>query len=131
MGKNLKFIFGLVVFILIFSTISGYAYLKSREFFQGPAISITSPVNGSTLSEAPVTIEGNAQNISHITLNGAAIFIDSQGNFSEKLLLLPGYNIMTLSAEDRFGKQTKKTLELVYKPPIIGTSVASSTLPTL
>jgi hypothetical protein len=127
MGRKLKFILGLGIFTLVFLIIGGYAYLKSREFIQGPQITVTAPENGSALREPLVVIEGIAKNISYISLNGGAIFVDSQGHFSEKLLLLPGYNIMTINAEDRFGKKTEKTLELVYKAPVAVEPLASST----
>lgn len=130
MGRNLKLILGSAVFIFMFLAIGGYAYLKSREFIMGPRITINSPENGTSFSSALITIEGNAQNISHITLNDSPIFIDSQGRFSEKLLLLPGYNIITLKAEDRFGKKTEKALELVYQMSPVVYPPATSSTPT-
>jgi hypothetical protein len=129
MGKNLKFIIGLTIFILIFLVIGGYAYLKSREFISGPKITINTPADGSSFPEALITIEGIAGNISRITLNDTPIFVDSEGRFSEKMLLLQGYNIISIKAEDRFGKNIEKTLELVYKMPVFEDNSASSTLP--
>ena len=117
MERNAKFILGLVIFLLAAFGIGGYTYVQSREFFRGPRITIVSPQNGATLENALVTIEGAAENIIHISLNDGAIFVDPKGHFLEKLLLLPGYNILTLKAEDRFGKRIEKTLELVYKEP--------------
>ena len=81
----------------------------------GPIITIHTPENGSTLTESLVTIKGVAENISHISLNDRSIFIDEEGRFQEKLLLSYGYNIMTIKAEDKFGRKTEEILELVYK----------------
>jgi len=117
MERNAKFIAGLVIFILAALGIGAYTYLQSREFLRGPQITITSPQNGETFESALVVIEGTAHNATAISLNDGAIFADSKGNFKEKLLLLPGYNILTVKAEDRFGKRVEKTLELVYKEP--------------
>lgn len=128
MERNAKFIAGLVIFLLAASGIGIYAYLQSREFLRGPQITVTSPQNGEILRNASVVIEGTAHNTTSISLNDGAIFVDSKGNFKEKLLLLPGYNILSVKAEDRFGKKTEKTLELVYKePPKVS---ASSTPPS-
>ena len=117
MERNAKFIAGLVIILVAAFGIGGYTYLQSREFLRGPQITITSPEDGETFEESAVVIEGLAQNVAYISLNDSAIFVDSKGNFREKLLLLSGYNILTLRAEDRFGKKTEKTLELVYKAP--------------
>lgn len=118
MERNAKFTLGLSLLILVTVGIGIYAYLQSREFLRGPQITITSPKDGDTFERATVSIEGLAQNVAYISLNDATIFIDSKGNFKEELLLLPGYNILTLKAGDRFGKKVEKTLELVYKPPL-------------
>ena len=48
-------------------------------------------------------------------MNDRQMFTDEEGEFSEKLLLSYGYNIITVKAKDRFGRETKKTLELIYK----------------
>ncbi len=128
MERNAKLFLGLAIAILIALTIGIYAYIQSRQYLHGPEITITSPVNGSLVTENPVIIEGTAENIAFITLNDGAIFVDKKGVFSEKLLLLPGYNILTIKAEDRFGKKTQKTLELVYKKQGGNTSASSTPL---
>ncbi len=117
MERQAKFFFGIVLFSVAVSSVGWYSYLKSREFLLGPQINIESPADGSTAQEALQVIRGTAQNVAYISLNGAPIFIDSKGVFQEKLLLLPGYNILTVSAQDRFGKKIEKTLELIYKDP--------------
>ena len=126
MERNAKFVVGLIIFLVSAFGIGIYAYLQSREFLRGPQITIISPKDGETFEEYVVIIEGLAQNVAYISLNDAAIFVDSKGNFKEKLLLLPGYNILSIKAEDRFGKRVEKTLELVYKEPMKQV-VASST----
>lgn len=117
MERTAKFIIGLVIFLVAVFGIGGYAYVQSREFLRGPQITVTSLRNGETFNEPTITVDGVAQNIAYISFNDAPIFVDSKGNFREKLLLLPGYNILTIKAEDRFGKKVEKTLELVYKEP--------------
>ena len=95
--------------------ILGYALFQARNLIRGPMISIENPQNGSTLVESLISIEGHAENISYISLNDRQIFIDEAGAFKEKLLLSYGYNIMTIKAKDKFGRETQETLELVYK----------------
>ena len=130
MERNVKFFLGIGLFAVIVIGIGIYAYLQSREFLRGPQITITSPADGSVFFEPPVSIVGTAQNISVITLNGAPIFTDSEGRFGQKLLLLPGYNILTISAQDRFGKKVEKTLQLVYKVSE-AVQMASTTSPSV
>ena len=103
--------------ILLFSAIIllvvGYAYLKTKDYIAGPQITITSPLNGSSVSNSLIEIVGTAKNISFISLNDRPIFIDESGNFKERLLLYSGYNIMSVKAEDRYKRKVEKNLEVI------------------
>lgn len=101
-----------VLFVLL---IVMYTYIQFGNFVEGPVITVNSPLNGSTSTDSLITIEGVAKHISHIQVNDNQIFVDENGNFNEKLLLSYGYNIITIEAQDRFDRNVKKTLELVYK----------------
>lgn len=98
---------------VIGALIAVYAYQQFETYLTGPVISVTHPANGALVAEQLVEISGTAQNVSHLTLNGAQIYTDTAGHFTEQLLLPPGYTIMTLTARDRFGRSTSETIELV------------------
>lgn len=96
--------------------IAGYGLFQARRLLQGPVITITSPKNGSIIqNNSLLEIKGIAKNIKEISLNDRSIFIDEQGNFKEKLLLFPGYNIIKVEAKDKFGTNETKTLELIFR----------------
>lgn len=103
----------IAVFVL---TIIGYSIFQAHKIITGPTISITSPISGSTIRKEDTVVSGVAKNISFISLNDRPIFIDEKGTFSEKLLLYPGYNIITMKARDKFGASTEKRIEIVYQP---------------
>ena len=105
----------ILIIIVVVSGILGYAYLRTQDLLQGPQVFIFSPQSGDTVDEALVVIEGKTQNIGSITLNGKEIITDEKGNIREERLLIYGYNIFEIKARDKFGKETTKTLELVYK----------------
>ncbi len=67
--------------------------------------------NDSTLA----MIDGNARNATFVSLNGREITIDKKGNFQESLALPLGLSVITLNAEDKFGKETEKKFEVMYK----------------
>jgi len=88
-----------------------------KDFIIGPTITISSPTNGESVGNSLIELKGTAKNISYISVNDRRIFTDEEGVFKEKLLLYPGYNIISVKAEDRFDRNIEKTLELVYKEP--------------
>jgi hypothetical protein len=103
----------LISFFVIF--IFGYTFYEIQKVIFGPKLVILQPINGSIVSESLVKITGQSKNIQKISLNDRDIFIDEQGNFNEEILLSYGYNILTLKANDKFGRKTEKTLEIIYK----------------
>lgn len=101
--------------IAVSAILIGYAAFQAEAFFLGPRLTIDSPLSGLSTSTSLLSIEGRASNISYLTLNGAKIFTDERGYFKERILLSYGYNIVTLSATDRFDRTVTKSLQLIYK----------------
>lgn len=113
--RETKFYLKVTIITLFLLVIFGYSVYEGWNYATGPKITILSPTNGSAVAESFITIHGQTKNTSLITLNERPISIDEHGQFNEKILLSYGYNILTMSASDRFGKKTTKTLQLVYK----------------
>jgi hypothetical protein len=92
-----------------------FVLFQARFLIAGPQITLkespTSPGN-----ERQVHLKGTAYNISRLWLNDRPIFTDAQGNFDEAIVLENGYTIATLRAEDRYGRTTNVTREMVYVP---------------
>ena len=103
----------LIGLVLVFMAV--YGFLQSRNILEWPRISVSSPKAGATVDKSAATISGTAKNISYLSLDDRPIYVDKDGNFSEAIALLPGYNILSVKGTDKFGKKTEKTLELVFK----------------
>lgn len=105
-----------LILALLLVAISGYALFQARTVLTGPTLIIDAPQNGELVSGELVVVSGRAENIAFLRLNDRAIFVDEEGRFREPLLLAPGYTILTISAEDRFGRTSEETLELIARP---------------
>jgi len=92
-----------------------YVSYQARFLIVGPQITVTD-VPPIQQNQRVVTLEGSATNISRVWLNDRPIFTDPKGNFSTDVVLQNGYTILTLEAEDRYGRQTSLTHEFVYTP---------------
>ncbi len=112
---RVKFYFKIFLASIFLFLILGYSFYQSRSLVIGPVVIIDEPKNGETVNQQLVKIAGGSKNIKKITLDDRQIYIDEAGAFSEKLLLSEGYNIIKVSAWDKFGKKTEKTIEVVYK----------------
>ena len=127
-----------VLTIIILIGIGWYIYFEARGLLTGPIITVTEPHNGSLIHTPSFMLIGETERVAHLSLNGRQIFTDIDGVFNEKVLLLPGYNILHIEARDRFERTTLQTLELIYEeqPDFLTptstatTSTSTETLPS-
>ena len=115
MKRSISFWIGTILMIAFVAGIIIFAITKTKNYRDGAVITVTAPHPGQLLNDTLVTVTGNVQNASSVTLNDRKIFVTEKGDFSEKLIVPEGYTIITLSAEDRFNKITEKKVEFVVK----------------
>ncbi len=81
----------------------------------GPIIEIYDLKNGQIIEgDGLIEIKGKAKNTSFISLNGRTIYIDEKNEFNEKILLSNQINKIEIYAKDKFGKEIRKNIILVY-----------------
>jgi hypothetical protein len=98
------------IFIVSVLTFVGF---KIYPIIHGPAINVTTLVNGGNISDPMIRISGNAAFTQQLVINGKNLNLAPNGAFDEKLILNPGYNVVTLTGSDRFGKSNSTTYTIV------------------
>ena len=101
-----------IVLIAFFLFIGIYAYYEGSGLISGPVIEIEN--RALTVSDPLINIEGKAERIASLSMNGKQIAVTENGAFSEPYVLALGYNRIVLSARDRYGKTTERVIEIVY-----------------
>lgn len=117
--KNSKITLRVVIKYFLISLVVvgflGYTLFQARLLLTGPTLETLDTLNA-VQSERTVTLEGRAQNVVKITLNGRDIYTDKNGYFKEVLVLENGYTIATIEGTDRYGRTSTLTRTFVYKP---------------
>ncbi|PIQ69486.1 MAG: hypothetical protein COY22_02785 [Candidatus Tagabacteria bacterium CG_4_10_14_0_2_um_filter_40_13] len=108
---NIKLI--LIIPVVLFLGI--YFLYQVRWYLLGPEIVIDSPRPGEITNDSYLSVKGRAFNISSLSMNGRQIFTDERGVFSEGLLLARGYNIIEITANDKFGRISKEKREVILE----------------
>jgi hypothetical protein len=111
-----------LVTIAFFALFLLYGAFEAIKLFLGPSLVIENPKDLSTIHDPLVSVNGFVKRVAYITINDRQIFADTTGYFEDKLLLLPGYNIIELGVKDRFGNELTKELRLWYNRPNTGTT---------
>jgi hypothetical protein len=94
--------------ITLFVCIGIYTFIQMRGIWQGVVIDIPNLEPYTVVSESLYILQGTAKHATNLTVNDRRIYIDEQGAFTDQLLLLPGYSILTIRAEDTFGNVREK-----------------------
>jgi len=115
MRTNAKKILTFGITAILTISVIGYAYFSMRDFLRGPVVRFSAPKNGETVTSQVLEVSGTSQNLSYLKLDGRKIFTDKNGNWSEKLILAPGYNIIEADAKDRFEREVKETIYVIYQ----------------
>ena len=118
MNNDLKRVLQIGTLSIFFILIVVYALWRSEYLILGVKITNVNLADGTKVSEGIIEITGNARNATNLILNGREISIDENGNFNETIALLPGYNIISLRAEDKFGYTDEHNYKLIYQKDI-------------
>jgi hypothetical protein len=108
------------IFIVFFLFIALYGFLRSTDLLFGIKIknvrmSALPAESGAVVKESIAKMSGTAKNAVLLSLNGREISVDLEGNFEETVALLPGYNIMSIQATDKFGYMDEKIYKLILQ----------------
>jgi hypothetical protein len=95
--------------------IVGYTIFNSRFLIQGPEIVLENIEDSIVTQDKTLFLTGKILHSSFITINGRPIFIDEHGNFNEKLLLSSGVSIIDIYAKDKFGKEVRRKIDVLYR----------------
>ncbi len=113
METNAKKILQITSLLVFFLFIVVYGFFRSQNLILGVKIKNVNITDGAKISNEIMEIKGNAKNATNLALNGREISIDQEGNFSETIALLSGYNIINIIAKDKFGYIDEKNYHII------------------
>ena len=113
MNQDVKKILKIVVLSIFFLFIIIYAFFVSKDLIFGVKIINVNITDGAKITNSVMEVHGNAKNAINLSLNGREISIDKDGNFNETIVLLLGYNIINITAKDKFGNIDEKNYKII------------------
>ena len=137
-GMTGKKLLKLISLGLLFIVIIGYGIWRGRDLIFGIKLSVTGVTNNETVKESVLNLSGSAYHAIAITVDGRTVSIEEDGSWQDPIALVPGYNIITVSAKDKFDRIISQTFTVNYDPqpqtiipetptPDIPTTATSST----
>ncbi len=109
-----KLIIGVLAFIFIFALVS-YIVFSINKFSRPPEVTIIHPVEEVVLDKN-ILIEGKTLDTAIVEINSQLVNVSDDGAFSQKVELIEGLNIFEIKAKNRLGKESYKSLKVIYQP---------------
>jgi cytoskeletal protein RodZ len=115
--KTKGFIFSVKggIFVAVGAAILIYLGFQVSSLFTGPYLEIIEPKNESVVSENVINISGETDPYASLEINGESTYVALDGKFKKSVYVYDGEQIVRVSAENRFGKQTIKDIRIQVK----------------
>lgn len=96
-----------------------------------PTVAITVPDrDGTVITESPTTLRGTATPGSRVTINGEAIPLTTDGDWSKEVTLQPNTpNDFIVEATKFLGRSRTASRRIFFDPPVVMTTTTTSTAP--
>ncbi len=103
--------------ILLIALIGGYGIWRSRDLLFGIRLSVTGITDGMTATSEVLNLSGTAKHANSLSLDGRTVPLTESGTWQDTILLLPGSNVITIAATDKFQRTIFKEYNVVYIAP--------------
>ena len=115
MNQDAKKILKIGIVSVFFLIIVVFVFFNSKDLIFGVKIKNVNLQNNLKVSDSIFEITGNAKNAVKLTLDGREISVDQKGNFDETIAFLSGYNLVEITAQDKFGHVDEKNYKVIYQ----------------
>lgn len=110
-----KRIFSNSKFLLAFPAvliIAGFIIFQFGPLFFGPKLIVNSPKNGEVINGTVVEVSGKSDPDASVVINDDEVSVVLTGSFRKSLYVFSGDQKITVTAKNRFGKQTQKVINI-------------------
>ncbi len=102
--------------LLLVLAFFGYLFFEYRSFAGAPLLLIESPAEEvTTINTSSVVIAGKTDPDAVVSINGQKITLGEKGLFSTPITLVDGINVLTITAENKLGKQSRESKTVVVE----------------
>jgi cytoskeleton protein RodZ len=119
---HLVTVFGVLAVVL---AVLWYLLWQFSALAAPPSLTITSPASDQVLAGAVISVSGHTTPGTEVSVNDSPVLADTDGNFTEKVALQDGVNVIRITARSKLGKSTTVTRNVLAKLPKVDPAEAA------
>lgn len=104
------YLISIIAFIVILYVVFQFSFL-----FMGPKLTIMAPLENSKFSSNIIEVNGKTDPYATVSINNEEVYVDLTGSFRKTLYVYSGDAKIIVTAKNRYGKQTKKTIDILVQ----------------
>lgn len=97
---------------LLLVGVLGYIWFQVASFAAAPSLELVNPESTNTAQEQ-IEIRGQTDPSAELRINNELVSVDEEGNFSQKIQLIDGLNVIEISAQNKTNKTTTKLVKVL------------------
>ncbi len=113
------------VTLLVVAGVVAYLAYQFSALAAAPRLDINSPVADESITGGVIDVSGKATPGTDVFINDSAIVTDANGGFNDKLTLADGLNTIRITAQNKLGKSTTISRNILAHIPQVATSLAT------
>lgn len=104
-----------IAFFLIAVVVAGYVFFQYSSLFFGPWIEILEPKKDEEFSKNIIRVEGKTDPYATVAIDGDEAYVGIDGKFAKSLYVFSGEKKIVIIARNRFGKETRREVNVKVK----------------
>lgn len=113
MNPFLKFRVATVSIVLLLIVVVGYGFFRSYDLIHGITLTVSGIPEDGIAHDPYLPLSGKAKNAVLLSLDGRPITVSKAGDWQDAIILSKGYNVISILARDKFGKETKQDYQVM------------------
>lgn len=109
-------VIGIVSAVLLFGGVVAYIAAQLNQFTQPPTVTLAGVADEFTSDADTVNLKGSATEGAIVFMNNEPILVTPNGEFTQDVQLSPGVNEIVISAKSRAGKESQKSVKVLFNP---------------
>ena len=105
----------LIALFFLFLLLGSYLIFQYRDAFLNPPLTVDTPKEGQIVESRMVVVSGTTSSNTIVYIGDASVPLTSDGSFKKTIDVFPGKTVLTIKAQNKFGKQTVKEIHIIIK----------------
>lgn len=116
-ARRIRITLAALLLLILFLGFLSYFFFQYKGFLTGPSLQLDHPSESEIVQSESVRVVGETDPDTQLSINNKVVTVSADGNFEESVSVFKGDFTITVTAKNRFGKESKIIRTVRVKGP--------------